>query len=393
MKNLFYTTLFLFSTFTYGQIIFEKGYIIDNNREKKEVLIKNYEWKNNPNVIEYKINEGENPSQIKTSDLQEFFVGNQKYVSAIVMIDRSSNKIESLSTLRDFNHKEEKVLLKLIVEGKTNLYKYSDGSIARFFYKKENEETFKSLDYKEYLVNNTQLQKNEEYKTTLSNEFSDNEKITAKDINKLSYKEDELKKIFQAYDNLNEIKTKNGNNFHIYIKPGIGFSNYEILPPTDNLSIGKKKENSIIFRAAIELEYILNFNKGKWAVISEPSFQAVKFSVNDYNRRNFEINYSSIQIPAGLKFNMFINQKSKFHISGSMYYNLILNKKTFSVDNDNFSSADGRLYPSFAAGYNYDKFGFEIKWGAVPYFVSSYYGQSHNLTMDGFNLSVYYKLF
>lgn len=392
MRNLFYSALFLFSTFAYGQITFENGYFINNKGERTEALIKNYEWKNNPSSIEYKKEEKGNPLKINTSDLQEFSVGGQKYVTAKVMIDRSSSKIEDLSTSKNFNNKEEILLLKVLVEGKRNLYRYSDGTVTRFFYKTENDEALKPLNYKEYLVNYNQIRKNEEYKDQLTKEFSDNEKITAKDINKLTYNENELKKIFRIYDNINEERTKSSNNFHVYIKPGIGISNYKILPPVENLSIDEKNENSVGFRASVELEYILNFNKGKWAIFSDPAFVSAKFSIKDYNKRNFEVKYSSIQIPLGIKYNMFINEKSKVYVNGSLIYDVVLNKDTFSSDNKS-TSADNRAYPSFAVGYNYDKFGVEIKWGATPYFSSSYYGQYHDFGMDGFNLSVSYKLF
>lgn len=392
MKNLFYAALFLFSNLAYCQITFENGYIIDFNGERKNVLIKNYEWKNSPSILEYKINEKAKPLQLKTSDINEFSVGDQKYISAKVMIDRSSSKIEALSTSKDFESKEEKLLLKLIVEGDINLYKYSDGSVNRFFYRKSGENEYKTLNYKEYIVNNKQIRKNEEFKRQLSQELLQNKRISEKDIAKLSYKENDLKNIFRIYNNINDIEKGSKNNFNVYLKPGIGFSNYKILPPTDNLSIGERKEEKIIFRAAVELEYVLNFNKGKWAIFSEPAFLSAKFSVKDYNRRNFEVNYSSLQIPLGVKHNMFINKESKIYITGSLLYNMILDKNTFSSDNASYSG-DSRVYPSFALGYNYRKFGAEIKWGAVPYFSSSYYGQFHDLGMDGFNISVSYVLF
>ncbi|MCJ8154909.1 hypothetical protein MKJ01_14155 [Chryseobacterium sp. SSA4.19] len=396
MKNLFYSALFLFSTLAYGQITFENGYFIDLNGEKKNVLIKNYEWKNSPSSLEYKVDETSVPLQLKISDLNEFSVGNQKYIAKNVMIDRSSSKIEYLSTSKDFTSNEERLLLKLIVEGDISLYSYSDGSVTRFFYKKSDDNEIKPLRYKEYLVNNTQIKKNEEYKKQLNQIFINNKNISETDIDGLSYNENQLKKVFKIYNNINDPEKTNrngkGNNFNIYLKPGIGFSNYKILPPSDNLSIGVRKEDKIIFRAAVELEYVLPFNKGKWAIFLEPAFLSAKFAVTDYNRRNFEVNYSSLQIPLGVKYNMFINQRSKVYVAGLLQYNMMLGKHTFSSDNRSYTG-DDRVYPSFAAGYNYDKFGIEIKWGVIPLFSSSYYGQYHNFGMDGINLSVSYKLF
>ena len=108
----------LFSTFAYGQITFENGYFIKSNGEKTDILIKNYDWKNNPSVIEYKVTENEIPIKMKTSDLQEFSVGGQKYITAKVLIDRSSSRIEELSSSKDFESSEETLLLKQLVDGK-----------------------------------------------------------------------------------------------------------------------------------------------------------------------------------------------------------------------------------------------------------------------------------
>ncbi|PIF46846.1 outer membrane protein with beta-barrel domain [Chryseobacterium sp. 52] len=392
MKNLFYAALFLFPAFISSQVGFEPGYIINESGEKLNVLLKNYDWKNSPNSIEYKLNKNDKPIQLKTLNVKEFFVGNIKYFKAKTMIDRSSTNLQNLSETKEFNSKEEILLLKTLVEGKISLYKYSDGNITRYFYKRENSEIISPLEYKEYLDYN-KIEKNEKYKNQLKQEFSDNEKITASDIERLVYKENNLKNIFILYNGLDPITDEGKNkNFHIYLKPGIGFSNYKILPLVDDHTTSEYKKSNILYRFGIELEYVLNFNKGKWAIISEPTFQTVNITANDYNRRNFEIKYSSIQIPLGFKYNMFLNQKSKLYLSASFYYDLILNNDVFNVDNTS-AKAQGKTHPSFAAGYYYDKFGLELKWGAVPSFSSLYYGKPKDISMNGFNVSVSYKLF
>lgn len=398
MKNIFYAALLLFSHFLHSQITYENGYFIDKKGNKNNVLIKNYDWKNNPVEIEYKDNEEKKTSQIKTSDLLEFSVGGQKYVTATVMIDRSSKRIQNLSNSEKFEHIEETLLLKSIVDGQISLYEYSDGSIIRFFYKKEIENIFNPLDFKEYLTDDNLIRKNEEYKNQLRKEFSGHEKITTKDIERLSYNEAELKKIFVNYNNLDIEKVKLKNNFHIYIKPGIGISKYKIEESRDVYSqnestiIPEYNMNSLLYRIGAEFEYIFNFNKGKWALISEPSFQTSKFKINNYKEKNFEIKYSSIQIPIGLKYNMFFSKKSKLYITASLYYQMILNKDTFKI-NDYSISADTRAYRSFSIGYNYDKFGIELKWGSVPHFTTNYYQGLYDMNMIGNNLSLSYKLF
>lgn len=397
MKNFFYAALFLSSSLFYSQVKFEQGYIINQKGEKIDGLIKNYDWRNNPTAIEFKQNENDKTENLQTINLNEFSVDDIKYVKAKVLIDRSSGNLQSLSNTENLNSKEEVLLLKTLVNGKISLYEYSDSNVTRFFYKKENEDIFHQLEYKEYMKYSEveKVIKNEQYKNQLKKEFSDNIKIKDSDIEKLSYRENSLKKIFVLYNELNDTIPKNKDkNFHLYFKPGIGFSNYKILPLDNDSSIGEHNENSIVYRIGAELEYVLNFNKGKWSIISDPSFQTVKYNVNDYNRRNFEVKYSSIQIPVGIKHNMFLSQKSKIYLSGTAYYDLILsNDAIFKVDNISKKSINGNFHIAFAAGYNYDKFGIELKWGAIPYFTSPFYGDPGEVNMKGVNISLSYKIF
>lgn len=55
MRYFFIFAIFLFSDFEcFSQIEFEKGYFISNSGERNEVLIKNVDWKNNPEIFSYK---------------------------------------------------------------------------------------------------------------------------------------------------------------------------------------------------------------------------------------------------------------------------------------------------------------------------------------------------
>ena len=395
LKKIILVTLIIFSSFIYSQISFETGYYINNNGEKINGLIKNYEWKNNPSAIEYKLSNDHAIKKIDQTEFSEFGVGNLKFVRATVMIDKASSNINNLSSTKDFIKNEETILLKSVVDGEMSLYKYVGNGAVHFFYKKRDSELFQQLFYKEYLVQERYIQKNEEYKKQLAQEFSSSQKFNINEINKLSYKEAELIKIFSFYNGpVSRITNENTKtkNFYIYIKPGIGFSKYSVLPPSDNTAIAEIKNSTIMYRIALELEYVLNFNKGKWAVFSEPSFQTMNHKIENYNRRNFEVKYTSLQIPLGVKHNMFIDSHSKIYISGALYSDIPLNSH-FLMDDTITKKISNKLYYTFAIGYNYNKFGAEFKYGVTPYFSSSYYGQQSSYGMDGLNVSLSYKLF
>ncbi|MGL6126113.1 MAG: hypothetical protein ACRC05_03280, partial [Chryseobacterium artocarpi] len=54
MKNAFSVFAFLSITSIYAQVKYEKGYIINNDNVKTEVLIKNKGWVSNPDSFSYK---------------------------------------------------------------------------------------------------------------------------------------------------------------------------------------------------------------------------------------------------------------------------------------------------------------------------------------------------
>lgn len=384
----------MLSSLYYSQIAFETGYYINNNGEKVNGLIKNYDWKNNPSTIEFKLNNDSDIQKINQTNFKEFSVGNLEFVRVTSLIDKSSGKTNNLSDKKDFTQIEETIILKPLVEGEINLYKYSENGISIFFYKKNDSDLFHQLKYKEYLEQGRYIKKNEEYKKQLSKELLGSQKVSINEIDQLYYKEANLVKIFSIYngsESLHMSKNEETKKFHIYIKPGIGFSKYLIAPPNDNNGINNRENHSVMYRIATELEYVLNFNKGKWAIFSEPSFQTVSHSIKDYNRRDFSIDYSSIQIPLGIKHNMFINKNSKIYVSGAMYCEIPV-KVELSNDISQTKFGSG-IYPTFAAGYVFKKFGAEVKYGVTPYFDNSYYGRVPSLSMARFSASINYQLF
>ena len=134
---LFLTVLLSFNS--YSQISFEKGYYINNNNQKTNCLIKNIDWKNNPTEFEYKLYENSESKETNIKLIKEFGIDNiSKYVRNTVNIDRSRETINNLSNDRNPIFKEEEVFLKVLVEGKANLYQYDDGNLRKYFYNKEN---------------------------------------------------------------------------------------------------------------------------------------------------------------------------------------------------------------------------------------------------------------
>jgi hypothetical protein len=132
-------TIAVFSINAYSQNTFEKGYFINNNNQKTECLIKNNDWKSNPSSFEYKESENSEIIVVDITSAKEFGIYTlSKYVRSTVKLDKSSVNINELSTEKEPAFIEEILFLKVLVEGKSNLYHYLDGNIQRFFYNKDN---------------------------------------------------------------------------------------------------------------------------------------------------------------------------------------------------------------------------------------------------------------
>jgi len=391
MKKLKILFLFLFTNFLLAQVAFQPGYYVDKEGLKHEGLIKNYQWKNNPKEIEFRESENSAVKTIKGSDILEFFVDNQKFLGANVLLDRSSRNLNSLSTSRDFDMKEEYILLKLLVSGDIALYQSFDGSGLKFFAKSSRDDVPKFLKFKEYSIDNTSIGKNEEYKNQLKILFADNSNVTSRDIDNLYYRSDDIIYIFSKHLGIQQ-GNLNGKKFHIYAKPGIGISKYNIFSLSETFSSLQTSKINILFRLGIELEYVFNFNKGKWSLFSDPSFQTANIDIYDFNKRNFAVKYSSIQIPVGMKYSLFLSDASKIYLIAAVFQELPIGSKTFTVDNISFGS-NSEVYKSFGIGYNYKNFGIEGRWGNTPHFFTSNFGQINYSDMRGFSFSLSYKLY
>ncbi|RXM37927.1 hypothetical protein BOQ62_19715 [Chryseobacterium sp. CH21] len=356
-----------------AQIKFEKGYIISSNDVKKEVLIKNQGWANNPESFAYKADEASAESIGNPSTIKEFGIYNDvKYVTYNGDIDYSSDNTGDLSSIKEPEFKKASVFLKEIATGNKNLYSYQGRNVIRYFYS-DSDSSIKPLIYKKYFFNgnNLQVATNEEYIDQLKTIFSDDN--TAQAIaSKTKYTSSDLKKVFSNYNSKfsgatnegNVSDTKRDTKFNLAVRPGLNF--YSPLEITKTLS-NEGAPSKTGFRIGVEAEIVLPFNRGKWSVVAEPTFSLYnnKTAVRTTNGNLYNINvenYSFISIPLSVRHYMFINDKSKIFINAGI--NLLTLKtssaKDFSVDYDGYvfdrlklSSSQAFKSALFGIGYNY----------------------------------------
>lgn len=383
------TTLIIFlffAAFINAQVKFEKGYIITNDGEKKEVLIKNIDWINSPNEITYKINEDSKEIIATAVNIKEFEVYNyNKYVVYNGPVDYSSEDISFLSYQSEPEFKESIIFLKKISLGNKNLYSYKGNNMTRYFYSETIKDSdIKPLIYKKYYLagNNMKIATNEQYINELKKLFSDNSKIQSS-ISTTKYTESNLKKLFITYNGKSldivtldkaVLSDKNKTKFNLSIRPGLNFySKMDI----QNMVGAQSFESRTNFRIGIEAEVVLPFNRNKWAILFEPtySFYSNEKMSHPATDKLYNISidsYSFINLPVGIRHYMFLNEKSKFFINAQVNVLRLKSGKAKSIDLDyeghvfdNPSLASSQAFKSFSigAGYTYNnKYTLELQY-------------------------------
>lgn len=196
MKKLLSTILLLSSLNCFSQIVFKKGYFINNENEKIDCLIKNKDWKDNPSEFEYKFTAESEPQIATIEGVSEFGMYNfSKYSRHNVYIDRSSIIMGQLSNVRKPELKEEVLLLKVLVEGEASVYSYVDGNLQRFFYLRDADLGVEPLIYKKYLDGSNNVVENAEYKQQLWNNLKC-ESIQRSSFKNLDYDRGDLVRFF-----------------------------------------------------------------------------------------------------------------------------------------------------------------------------------------------------
>lgn len=355
----------------FSQVSFEKGYIIDNDNNKKEVLIKNGDWINNPLDFTYK-NDENSPENIgNISNTKEFGVTNYKrLVRYKGNMDYSPSDIAKLSSNKDPEYKYKEVFLYVLVSGKVNLYSYRDKDVTRYFYSTADDNIL-PLEYRKYYSGNDEqlMTTNSKYKTQLEKLMLDNPEVVKK-IKLTNYTSQDLTVLFNQYNNILPSEKSKGK-LNLRIRPGVTFSNFKI--EDTNFPIFSKLNYStkIGFRAGVELEWILPFNKNKWGVIFEPSFMSYKSDAS-YNSYTSNVKYSTLDFALGLRHYFFLNNDSKLFANAQVVLN-----KTFTENSEvDFVYSYGASYSttnklnvstkgaSFAIGigYNYKKLSVEARY-------------------------------
>jgi hypothetical protein len=215
---------------------------------------------------------------------------------------------------------EEQLFLKLLVKGTAALYYYEDQNASRLFFSVQ-DSPIEQLIYKAYTISDSrEIGYNVSFRQQILNNLScgTTSMIT---INKLQYNSTDLKKYFVKYnrcmgDEVVEVQKRVKKDiFDLTITSGVNFSSFNTT--STNLT---KFDNQVSFKAEVDAEVILPFNKGKWRFVFNPTYQYFKDKYTEtfpyYKVYTSSIKYSTIQFPIGIRHSFFLSEKNRFFVSG-----------------------------------------------------------------------------
>jgi len=363
-----------------GQVVFEKGYFIDENNHKTECFIKNSDWKNNPTDFEYKTEKSDTIKKNSILLVKEFgMYGDSKFVRATVNIDRSPTEIYRLSTQKSPIWSKEQLFLKVLIAGKASLYYYFDDGSPKYFYSKT-ETPVQQLIHKEYLTEDGKINTNDSFRQQLWNDIKC-ENTSLKSFEYLNFYQKDLEKVFKAYNAchgdtsfVNYIHVQNRDFINLRITPGINYSgmtfNNTYSLPIESI----KYNNTLSFRIGIEAEYILPFNKNKWGIFLEPTFQyyKTKKTISPYDSPA-ALDYSFLEFPIGLRYYYFLNKDLKVYLNG-LYIPIFTIDFNSTVNFDNISDKEIRSGQCLAIGgaVEYKSVNLEVRYYSTKNILSSY---------------------
>jgi hypothetical protein len=393
MRFLFAIVLSCSFLHVFGQIEYEKGYFINNDGVRTDCLIKNSDWFGSPDKIRYKNSESSEPVSLSVSEIRELGVGNAKFIRKTLPVELATRDIRKITVNKNPEWKEQTLFLRVLVEGKANLYHHRTKGFDYFFFSVDNGD-IKQLVYKLYLLtyeemrsnvyynNNTNYGQNREYINQLQT-YVYCASFSVEKVKQVKYERKPLAKYFTDYNACHGIvgvdrEKHSQGSVHLKIAPGIGTGS---LTRTDGGSFTYRDYGKATdYRLGAELEFILPFNRNKWALLLEPAFHSFKTT------GRYAVTYQSIEPMMAARYYFFLGKNASIFLNAGMVADLPLTYEALDFESKKFSL-------SFAggAGFRYKKFSIEARQYSTRRVLAE--NQGTWLNFQKFSFILGYKIF
>lgn len=235
MKRILFLLLILsISAITHATDFVSKGYVINNDSVRTDGFIRFFRFDETPDKIYFSKNLNGPYTNFKPEDLIEFGYKKQKFISAEVELETSSDYVATLSNHKDFDLIRKHVFLEVIYQGDKNLliYRFPTAPRKNLYYTGD----FKSpalLKRKFYILqkdNKKFKAENSEYKSQLSG-YLNIPSVGNKEISGISYSLGDLSSAFSNFYSNHPDQTTYKTPFRkrtrdLYVFAGAGLNNF-----------------------------------------------------------------------------------------------------------------------------------------------------------------------
>lgn len=342
-----------------AQIQFEKGYFIDNAGSRTPCLIRNADWKNNPESFDYRLTEAGEIQTAEIGAIAEFTIeGAATYRRFTIDLDQSTDDPSMLDFDSQPRFEQRQVFLKALVSGRATLYKYEAPEGVHFFYAREGE-AVQPLVYKKYRRDGSmEIFENSAFRQTLWNELQC-DGLNRASFGRLAYKEGDLADVFVRYNKCHDpnytqkYQKEDHLLFNLTIRSGINISSGKLNVQSTSFP------NAVTPRFGAEFEMVLPFNKNKWSLLLEPTFRTYKADGESSSPglyTGYAIDYNSIEFAIGIRHYFFVSQKASLFLSAYMLNDMELDA---TIGRPNTVFPDYEINPlsnpAVGIGFEYDK--------------------------------------
>lgn len=350
--------LYLWCAYSSAQIRFERAYFINNEGEKTECWIKNLDWHDNPNSFVYRLAEEGTNTVASSEHIQEFGIYNfSKYIRAKVDIDRSSGDMSKMDYFGNAVFHQEELFLKVLLEGEATLYQYTDGDLNLFFFQTPTQ-GIQQLVYKKYIVDPNTIASNVAFRTQLAEQLTCGQDRPGQK-QELNYFKSDMVKYFSVYHQCKNLPFINYDAkvkrdlFNLRVTSGLSFSDF-IFVGVDGFA------QKATPRLGLDLEFVLPFNKNKWAFWVEPNLQSF-FATESIRNDLTSINYRALELPLGLRHYFYLSEDLRFSLSAAYAFEFSFNSAMNRIDGQKYDLNGGNVFAG-GAGMVYKKFSTELRW-------------------------------
>ena len=385
--------LFLTSHFLFAQITFKKGYVIDNQNKRIECLIKDNDWRNNPQVFNYQISQSSEVLKGNLDNISEFGIyGKSNFKRAEIELDVSTDELSRLTYDKNPTWEKRKVFLKFLVDGEAKLYSYIFGASFRYYYSTGISNKIVPLIFKKYRSSKG-ISENLSFKQELISQVNcGNQDLYV--LNTLKYSEEMLIKFFAEFNAcrggdsgiMKVIASENKRRDFIKSNLNLGFGYSKLtLKHINGPNPSRVWDNSIEYRIGIRSAFILPFRMNKWSIVIDPHFY-YNPKVREDTRDIYESEFKYFTLPFGVSHKAFLNNGSNLNFS--LLHNVGTNKSDPDVGALNLSLRPARML-NVDIGYEKKKLGVFVR-----YYTSSIFKTTNTIyyrTLNGFQVVFKYN--